>query len=150
MPESIRDDSSSVTMDVNDDGSINTNNFNDGVIVSSANPLPVDVKNAEIEVVVDIDDKITVAPLNVAVIGTKLVIGTTATQIPASTFSERKSISVKNNSTPVVFIGHGTVSSTNGYPLDQVESMDIDLGTTSVIYGITISTVGEARVLEFS
>jgi len=136
------------------------------------NPLPVDTEltvNAEniileklmiedisagtqtndVKITLD-GEPVTIAPLGTSVLSSSVSIGTSATLIPTSALSNRKSITIKNNGSNTIFIGGSGVTTGNGYPLNVNESLDIDLDDNANIYGIVASGTEDLRILEFS
>jgi hypothetical protein len=150
MPEAIRDTSTSKTWKIEDTGAGRVTLYSDNNIVSSAAPLPVDIKNATLSVNVDVSDTVTVASLNSVVRGTAVSVITSATLIPTTILSNRKSMSVRNNGSATIYLGGSDVTTSGGYPLKANETLDLDIGTTSRLYGRVISTTTNIRILEFS
>jgi len=119
-----------------------------GNSVSTSNPLPVDTEislNGDLIV-----ENVTVASLRGSLRSSSVTIGTTPTEIPASPLSNRKSITLKNNGSNTIFLGHSGVTTTNGYPLKINESLDIDLDDATTLYGIVATGSEDLRILEFS
>ena len=86
-------------------------------------------------------------PLKGRVKAAKISVGTTAVELYISGKS-RRTISIKNNSSTVVYIGGKNVTAAQGYPLANRETMDVDLADEAHIYGITESGTAEVRILE--
>lgn len=89
--------------------------------------------------------QVDIIPLDYGILQTVVTISTAATPIPATALSGRKSLIIKNlSSTLTVYIGSSTVTadeeSTGGFPLGYYETIQIDLGENTVIYGISSST----------
>tara|TARA_Y100000310_G_scaffold37698_1_gene35364 strand:+ start:1231 stop:1509 length:279 start_codon:yes stop_codon:yes gene_type:complete len=75
-------------------------------------------------------------------------VGTSATVLPATALTGRISITIQNNGANTVFVGHSTVTTTNGYPLAAGDSLGLDIGQDALIYGIVASATENVRVLE--
>lgn len=89
--------------------------------------------------------KVDLIPLDFGIKQSIVSVGNTATPIPTTAYSGRKSIIIKNlDASVVVYIGSSTVTAdeatTGGYPLAENDTLKIDLGQTTVIYGITTSS----------
>lgn len=82
---------------------------------------------------------------------TAVTVSTTATQLPSSNLSNRRSVIIYNNSSSLVYIGGEDVTVANGLPV-QVDSYSppIDAGQTMDLYAVVSSGSSEVRVLEVS
>ena len=78
-----------------------------------------------------------------------VTVGVTATKIPTTPLTSRRSVLILNNSNNVIYLGHSGVTTVNGYPMNPQDTIKIDISDEVDIYGI--STVsGEVRILEGS
>ena len=76
-----------------------------------------------------------------------VTVGATATKIPSTPLSLRRSILILNNSDNIIYLGHEGVTTANGYPMNPQDTIKIDISDEVDIYGI--STVNSAvRILE--
>lgn len=79
-------------------------------------------------------------------------VGTSATALPTTALSGRKSIIVKNLSSGVVYIGSSTVTagttSTGGFQLAQNETFQADIGSNTTLYGIVASSTSNVAIIE--
>ena len=119
-----------------------------GNSISTSNPLPVDTEislNGDLIV-----ENVTVASLRGALRSSSVTVGTSPTAIPATALENRKSMTVKNNGSSTIYLGHSDVSASNGYPLKANESLDVDLDDATTLYGVVESGSEDLRVLEFS
>ena len=73
---------------------------------------------------------------------------TTATAIPATALSGRRSMVIHNNGTVTVFLGSSAVTTSNGLPLAAAEKQGLDLDDGVVLYGIVASGTADVRTLE--
>lgn len=100
----------------------------------------------------DQQDSITsyIAPLSGVVLAGTIAVGTTATAIPVSALTSRKSMIIYNQGTAPIYLGGSGVGTSTGLPLGTADySPSFDLGTT-ILYGICATAGGTARVLEVS
>lgn len=96
--------------------------------------------------------KVDVIPLDYGIKQSIVSVADTATAIPTTAFAGRKSIIIKNlSSTVTVYIGSVTVTAgttaTGGFPLGYLDTLKIDIGQTTVIYGIT-ATSANVSIIE--
>lgn len=65
-------------------------------------------------------------------------IGTSATALPASPLSKRRSMFIFNNSTSgqILYIGNSSVTTSDGFPIYPRGNMQINIEDSVVIYGI--------------
>lgn len=150
VPESIRDTNTGKTWDIESDGSGKVTLTVASVSVSSVNPLPVNIGTSAIEVNVDVNDIVTVAPLRNSVLNTVLEVPIGTTAVPPTPLTDRKSLSIKNVTSTTAYIGGINVSSANGYPLTEGESYDADVSGTVVMYAVSQSGTSTLRILEFN
>jgi len=96
--------------------------------------------------------KVDLVPLDFGVKQSITLVNTTATPIPATALSGRKSIMIKNLESVTLYIGSSTVSAntsaTGGYPLAQNDVFKGDIGENTIIYGILAAGSGNCSVLE--
>lgn len=96
------------------------------------------------------NQNINLMPLGGVVLAGTLGVGTTATALPASALSSRKSMIVYNEGSITMYLGGSGVTTSTGIPVGTADfSPSFDLGTT-ILYGICGTTGGTARVLEVS
>ena len=88
--------------------------------------------------------------LNGTVNAGTILVGTSATLLPASIFPNRKTWLMYNDGSVSIFLGGSTVTSTTGIPVGTgTLSPRIDLANAK-IYGITAAGNATARILEIS
>ena len=75
-------------------------------------------------------------------------IGASATKIPTTPLSRRKSLWIFNNSSNVIYMGDSTVTTANGFPLYPHGVMNIQVEDGIDIYGISTVAAQEVRILE--
>jgi len=86
-----------------------------------------------------------------SVLSTKVDIISTATLIPSSSLTDRKSMSIRNPGLYTVYLGGSGVSTTNGFPISSADSpVEFNISDNSDIYGIVVSTASSIRIIEFS
>jgi hypothetical protein len=73
---------------------------------------------------------------------------TTATAIPSSAKTGRRTILVYNNGSNTVYLGGSAVTTASGYPLNAGEEKAFDLSGVLNLYGITDTDTSEIRTLE--
>ena len=73
---------------------------------------------------------------------------TSATAIPTTALSKRKSILIINISSVVVYIGASDVTTSNGFPLYPRAIIHLSIEDNISVYGIVASGTGELRCLE--
>ena len=93
--------------------------------------------------------QIDVNPLRGVFKTTAVTVTTSATALPTSSLSNRRSIIVYNNDASVtLYIGGSDVSATNGVPVTAgTYSAPVDAGSSMTLYGIAASSIN-VRVLE--
>lgn len=86
------------------------------------------------------------------ILSTQVDVGSSATQIPASNLSQRRSMIVFNNdSSKTVFIGDENVNTEDGMPVFPKQfSPSLDVGDIVDVYAITTSGTVDVRILETS
>lgn len=77
-------------------------------------------------------------------------IGLTSTALVASPLSARKYLNVYNNANHPIYIGKGTVTSTNGYPIFPGVAAEFRAGAALSINAISTAAAQDIRTLEFS
>ena len=82
------------------------------------------------------------------IVPTATTISATATAIPANAANGRKSIMLHNAGSNTIYLGHATVTTSNGLPLEPSEKLAIDLDKEVVIYGIVATSTENIRSLE--
>ena len=76
---------------------------------------------------------------------------TNAVKVPSTPLGSRRTMSIKNKSDVIVYLGASDVSSSNGFPLAVDESIDLDLASTVDLYAISASgSSKELRILEMA
>ena len=96
--------------------------------------------------------EVSIAPLDYGIKQTIVTISNTATAIPTTALKGRKTLLIKNLSSSVtVYIGSSTVTAneenTGGFPLQYQESLSVDLGENTTLYGICASSA-KVSILE--
>lgn len=82
-----------------------------------------------------------------AIANGQVTVDTTAGGVTvAAARDTRKSILVRNRGTVVVYVGTGTVSASNGFPLDPGEALTVQ--TTAAIKAIAASTSATVAYIE--
>ena len=76
-----------------------------------------------------------------------ITVGTSATKIPTTTLSTRRSILILNNSVSTIYIGNADVTTVNGYPMSPQDTLKIDISDEVDVYGISTAD-SEVRILE--
>ena len=89
-------------------------------------------------------------PMRGTVLSTQVSVGTTATVLPASALSNRRSMVIRHQGTNSIFLGGSGVTTGNGIELKTDEMIAIDLDDGASIYGIVASGTETAGVLEVS
>jgi hypothetical protein len=133
-----------------------------GYLNVNANLGSVDVEIGAVEIKNSTDDtRATVGSAGLEVLATlrglsgvvlsgARTVGTTATAIPASSLSDRKSLILYNNGTSTIYLGGSAVTSSTGLPVGTADySPSFDLGS-SVLYGVAGTAGGTVIVLEVS
>lgn len=93
---------------------------------------------------------VAVVPLGGAVLSSSVAVGSTATAIPTTPLTSRKSLILYNSGTSRISLGGIGVTTTTGLPLGTADySPSIDLGTT-VLYGIADTAGGTVIAMEAS
>jgi hypothetical protein len=127
-----------------------TDGSNDSKAMEQVACVPLDYQGNDIT----LDNPLPVAssesPLNSAIKSTAVTVTTSATQIPATALTSRKSVSIYNNSSETVYLGDSGVTVAQGSPLKQDASIEIDLGPDLVVYGIVNSGTADVRIAELS
>lgn len=86
---------------------------------------------------------VNLVPLDFGIKQTVVAVTTSATALPTTVQSGRKSMVVKNECTSTVYIGSSTVtadnSSTGGLQLDTNEVFQADIGENTILYGVISS-----------
>lgn len=101
--------------------------------VSAASPLPVSEIAAG------------------AVLSTAVTVGTSATALPSSALSSRKSMIVFNNGNTTIYLGPSGVTTSSGLPVYAgAYSPAINLGAGVTLYAISGSAGQNVRVFEVS
>ncbi len=82
-------------------------------------------------------------------VSTSITVGTSAAVLlPATAATNRRSMSIHNNGSEIVYLGGSNVTSTNGYPLAAGDSIPIDINANAKIYGRTSANSSNVRLLE--
>ena len=95
---------------------------------------------------------VALVPLNFGIKQSITSITTTATAIPATALSGRKSLIIKNLGTATLYIGSSTVTAdtaaTGGFTLAQNDFFQADIGADTVLYGIVASGSQNVAIIE--
>ena len=86
--------------------------------------------------------------LTKGILETPVTVGVTATALPATAASDRRHISIYNNSGSTIFLGSAAVTVARGFPLPNGGTFSISLDAAVVIYGICSAADKNVRVLE--
>jgi len=87
---------------------------------------------------------------NEAIRATSVTVGTTATKLPATPLSGREVLSIYNNSSNIVYIGHSAVTTSTGRPLPASGgAIDLDVSDKLDVYGISTAS-SNVRILELA
>lgn len=97
--------------------------------------------------------EVSLAPLDFGIRQSVVTISNVVTAIPTTALKGRKTLIIKNLDTSVViYLGSSTITanenSTGGYPLAYRDSITIDLGENTVIYGIVVSGTAKVSIIE--
>ena len=92
-------------------------------------------------------DKVDLEPLKISITNGTVTVDTSATPIPTTALSGRKSLIVVNISANNVFLGSPTVTTANGYQLYSQQAISIDISDDIILYGIASSS-SEIRYME--
>lgn len=76
-----------------------------------------------------------------------VTVATSATKIPTTPLSNRRTLLIENESANVVYLGDSTVTTANGFPIYPRQTMQINIEDDIDIYGIA-SGSSAIRVLE--
>lgn len=83
-------------------------------------------------------------------LATAVTVGTSATPLPATALTQRRSLIVYNNSANTIYIGGVDVTTSTGLPIDaNMYSPPIDAGQHMIVYAVAGSS-SNVRVLEVS
>ena len=93
-------------------------------------------------------DKVDVIALRNGISQGTITVTTSATAIPSSNLSGRRTIIIVNISTSNVFLGDSSVTTANGYQLYSQQSISADLADNVTVYGIVSAGTAEVRTLE--
>ena len=121
------------------------------VVVTDAGAISVDIVSGESINIGTVEiGTVDVRPLSGVVLSTTVGIGTTATTIPGTALTSRKSCILYNNGTTSVYLGGTGVTTTTGLLVGTADySPSLDLGTT-ILYGIAGTVGGTVNILEIS
>src|SRR3990167_10605301 len=121
------------------------------VIVTDAGAVSVDIVSGESINIGTVNiGTVEVKPLRGVVLSTTVGVGTTATAIPGTALTDRKSCILYNMGTVSVWLGGSSVTTTTGLPVGTADySPSLDLGTT-ILYGIASTVGGTVNILEIS
>jgi len=82
---------------------------------------------------------------------TAVTVTTTPTALPTTPLENRRALIVYNNSSSTIYLGGGSVTASNGLPLEASSySPPFDAGVRMTLYGIVSSGTANVRVLEIS
>ena len=90
---------------------------------------------------------------NTALANTATTVGATATDLVGTDLANRKFVWVYNNSNRRMFIGNGSVTAANGFPLGVKSYLPMEAGASIDLHAIHASVTGlsgDARILELS
>ena len=73
----------------------------------------------------------------------------TATKLPTSPLSKRKFLFICNNSDEIIYLGDSAVTTTDGFPLYQHQSILVNIEDGVDLYGVSTNAAGSnVRILE--
>lgn len=111
----------------------------------------VEVTNFPVQKIPTPVTHISINGLQGSALATAVTVTTSATALPTTALTNRRSLVVYNNSSVTVFIGGSSVTTSNGMPIAAgTYSPAIDASPGLVIYGIVASSTADMRVLELS
>ena len=90
---------------------------------------------------------------NIAVLQQEISVATSATQLPASSLANRRSILVQNVGNSSIWIGSSSVTvsgATGGIEIPKGGHVELEAGPTCEVYGIASGSAVNARLLEMS
>ena len=85
-----------------------------------------------------------------ALLAQSILVSGTAIPIPTVPIAQRRAILLYNNSTSIIYIGGAGVTVASGYPLQQFDSLRIDIDDNVIVYAISNGSSLDLRVLEGS
>jgi hypothetical protein len=89
--------------------------------------------------------------VNSSILQSVTSVASSVTPIPSSNLLNRECISIANDdSSTTCYVGNNTVTTANGFPLYAKSSIDLDLGDSVTVYGITSGGTVSIRTLEVS
>lgn len=77
-----------------------------------------------------------------------VTVATTATKIPSSPLSRRKTLLIINSSTSIIYIGASDVTASSGFPIYQRSSIMLNIEDNIDVYGIVASGTAAIRIFE--
>lgn len=83
------------------------------------------------------------------VLASAVSVATSATALPASALSGRRSLIISNFGSGTIYLGAAGVTTAAGFPLLAGQSLALEVGTLA-IYGIVASGTVAARVMEIA
>jgi hypothetical protein len=87
---------------------------------------------------------------NIAVVAAAVSVTTTATALPTTPATNRRSIVIQNRGDKPIFVGPSGVTTSSGIEIPKGGSYEAEAGPTVAFYGITASGSADIRVLELS
>ena len=110
-------------------------------ITSTGGALDVNVTNT-----IDLDDDLA----NTALANESTVIGTTSVAAVTSVLAARKHVKLYNNGNKPIYIGAGTVTAANGFPLFVGGILEARIGAAVAINAISTAAGQDLRILQMS
>src|SRR3990167_5720364 len=97
--------------------------------------------------------KVDIIALDSGIENSVVNVGTSATALPVTVLSGRKSIIIKNLSSGVVYLGKSdvtadTTAATGGFQIAQSATFQADIGENTVLYGVVASGTSDVSILE--
>lgn len=77
-----------------------------------------------------------------------VTVGVTATAVPTTILTGRRSLMIYNNGTVPIYIGSSTVTTTSGLPVVVGQALSMDAGPGLLVYAISGTAGQNVRVLE--
>lgn len=78
------------------------------------------------------------------------ITATTTPQVLVSALANRQVVKVQNIGSKTLFVGHSSVTASNGWRISAGAYMDIELGPSVAIYGLTDSSTTDVRILQIA
>lgn len=77
-----------------------------------------------------------------------ITVATTATKLPTTPLSKRKTMIIKNTGTADVYIGDFSVTTTDGFVLVQGDGLNLSISDAVDVYAVVATGTGTIKILE--